>query len=457
MKMNKMFAGLIAFVAGVALSAGSAFATKGYTTSDPAGMKLVPLYETGGMLFTAIGIQNMSMRADSTRTLHTAVTTAQTALDDADPTTLTGAAYAALEKALADAKMAAYMEHVVVNVMVYDAMGMMMAETSLCMGENQFGYVVITESGDAMSIPNRGMVLSMVDDEIPAYGYVTVKAGNKFTGCTFGATAVAIAADPTTDTSTAEIAAWTILQDVGTGFFGTEIPTSTITMGTDEAATTTMDESMMISCYGDPTTATNAVGGARAGAFNATTFRCGLMPERHTFTLTTDTPPAIDTASSPRGMVTTRFDVAEGTENDIFVWLAAGGDTDMTTYADRRMLEVMTYCEDGTMAMVPDMTPGAAEGAMVGMAMVPAPTMLTMIDPMGEMLMPFTEQCMDAGSRGVLKFKMPAGSYAGLAWTHISQRMSNFRMNMPGYNMANDDTCTNIATDTGGDAAEICM
>ena len=43
MKMNKIFAGLIAFVAGVALSAGSAFATKGYVGSDPAMMKLVPL------------------------------------------------------------------------------------------------------------------------------------------------------------------------------------------------------------------------------------------------------------------------------------------------------------------------------------------------------------------------------------------------------------------------------
>ena len=34
MKMNKMFAGLIAFVAGVALSAGSAFATNGYVGGD---------------------------------------------------------------------------------------------------------------------------------------------------------------------------------------------------------------------------------------------------------------------------------------------------------------------------------------------------------------------------------------------------------------------------------------
>ena len=47
MKMNKMFTGLIALVAGVALSAGSAFATAGYVGGDPAMMKLVPYFETG--------------------------------------------------------------------------------------------------------------------------------------------------------------------------------------------------------------------------------------------------------------------------------------------------------------------------------------------------------------------------------------------------------------------------
>ena len=60
MKMNKLFAGLIAFVAGVALSAGSAFATKGYMSGDPAPMKLVPYYETGDSRATIIGIQNLS-------------------------------------------------------------------------------------------------------------------------------------------------------------------------------------------------------------------------------------------------------------------------------------------------------------------------------------------------------------------------------------------------------------
>ena len=63
MKMNKMFTGLIALVAGVALSAGSAFATKGYKSGDPAMMKagsLITKPET--RVATIIGIQNMSDR-----------------------------------------------------------------------------------------------------------------------------------------------------------------------------------------------------------------------------------------------------------------------------------------------------------------------------------------------------------------------------------------------------------
>ena len=465
MKMNKMFAGLIAFVAGVALSAGSAFATKGYTIGDPAGMKLVPFYETGGTLFTAIGIQNLSAQTaaimalnqdvddltaylgggdpgadgsamfDNLETLLDPSPTAETALVMTDLN-----AVDRVEKALETAKMAVKTEHLVVNVMVYDHEGMMMAKTALCMAEDQFGYVVITESGDAMSIDNRGMVLSMMDDEISAYGYVTVAAGSKFTGCSFGAENVTrvtyTANDGTVDTAnsggTAEIATWTILQDVGTGFYGTEIPSSTITMGTDADGTTAVDESTMVSCYGDPATATNAVGGAATGEFNTATHRCSLIPERHNNTRTDG---ALVNPSSVASTVTVRFDVIEDTENDIFVWLAAGGDTNMTAYADRRKLMVTTYCEDGTMSMVPDMTPGAAEGAMMSTAEILAPTMLTMIDPMGEVLMPYTEQCLDAGGRGVLKFMMPNKSYAGMAWTHISQRMSNFRMNMPGYNM----------------------
>ena len=80
MTMNKFFTGLIALVAGVALSAGSAFATAGYVGGDPAMMKLVPYYETGPMKATIIGIQNMSPQEQATMDLHTEAADAQAAL-----------------------------------------------------------------------------------------------------------------------------------------------------------------------------------------------------------------------------------------------------------------------------------------------------------------------------------------------------------------------------------------
>ncbi len=419
MTMNKFFTGLIALVAGVALSAGSAFATKGYTIGDPAAMKLVPFYETGGALFTAIGIQSLAGQATVTQEQHTAVTTAQGLLDDNESTDRD--TIADLKKALADAKAAVKTEHMVVNVKAYDAMGMMMAEVSLCLAENQFGYVVFTGDGDAASIENRGMVLSMADDMIPMYGYVTIMGGAKYTGCSFGAMSIVA------DGGTSDIATWTILQDVGTGFFGTEIPSSTITMMTDDD-NTDVDESTMLGCYG-----TGDVFNARE-ADEGGPYLCGLIPERHNNSRDEDG--ATETDATALSTVTVRFDVIEGTYNDVFVWLAQGMDPEDVLKVDKRMLSVTTRCEDGTMAMIPDTSPTAEDGTMMSTAMVPAPGMVTMIDPMGEMLMPYTSQCMAGGGRGILQFMMPDKSNAGMAWTHISQRMSNFRMNMPGYNMA---------------------
>ena len=211
------------------------------------------------------------------------------------------------------AETAAYTEHIFVTVRVHDAMGMMMAEDYLCLAENQQGYVVLTGDGMAESIAERGLVLSMDGDMIDAYGYVTVQAEDrKFTGCGASApnalasvdtraatsppgTAIGPAADKITIDAASMIAAWSILQDVGSGFFGTEIPTSTITtMGIREMFVdgdhldtegAGMDESVMLNCYG----ATGA--GELANVFNGRAgpaggpYLCGLIPERHKNTL----------------------------------------------------------------------------------------------------------------------------------------------------------------------------
>ena len=449
MKMNKLFAGLVALIAGLALSAGSASATKGYTIGDPAAMKLIPFYETGGSLFTAIAVQNMSSREQATTDAHQLVTDIQAFLDGGMATEAAAGAIqgvvaeaehgddrdtiATAEAALEKAMMDAYTEHLFVVVRVHDAMGMMMMEDSLCLAENQQGYVVITGDGMAESIPNRGLVLSMDGDMIDAYGYVTVMAeGQKFTSCEgtprMGLAGVVVAPEADGDAMFAGangmISAWTILQDVGSGFFGTEIPTSTITMMADNMDTDDVDESTMFDCY-------NA-----DGVFNGTDrYLCGLIPERHDNSRVTTVGPTLghlDDGATAASHVTARFDVVEGTENDVFVWLAAGGDTETTKPRETRKLDVSVACEDGTMAMIP----GDFPGEMVSAAMIPAPGMVTMIDPAGDALGQYTSQC--DGGRGVLRFAMPNGSNAGMVWTHISQRMSNFRMNMPGYNMAAD-------------------
>ena len=73
---------------------------------------------------------------------------------------------------------------------------------------------------------------------------------------------------------------------------------------------------------------------------------------------------------------------------------------------------------------------------------IPAPGMLTMIDPMsmekdmGEIGM-YTDKCED--DRGVLKIMMPDYSHAGMVFTHITQMMGHYRMNFPGYSMADPD------------------
>ena len=81
MKMNKLFTGLIALVAGLALSVGSAFAADGYMSGDPSRIKLVPYYETGDTKATIIGVQNMSMQEQSTIDLTADVTDIQAFLD----------------------------------------------------------------------------------------------------------------------------------------------------------------------------------------------------------------------------------------------------------------------------------------------------------------------------------------------------------------------------------------
>ena len=491
MKMNKMFTGLIALVAGVALSAGSAFATAGYVGGDPAMMKLVPYFETGEAKATIINVQNLSPQEASTMALHAAVTAAQAALDAAneadpqDPTTVANA-----ETDLADAMDALQTEHLFVSVNVYDAMGMMMegASAELCLSENQFGYVIL-QGFEIMSwqehIPFRSAILSVPDGDIPAYGYVEITAdGEKWSACdavSFRDPAVRImtaghaTSDPDDDMTMgaqSKVASWAIVQDTGTGFFGTEVPTATLskTMAVGVANTapdgdpdnSVADGDPQLACYSSDVglfvaateDAPHMLGQAPSIGGDFMMGRCGLIPERHDNSRDAMGAPAsaVDAteanraemdSATPRAHAIARYGTGAD-DSMVYVWLAEGEDTADTHASMSRMLDVTIKCEDGMVIDMMQDTYGDDVPLQVG-----APNKVTMIDPDGDMLGMYTDMC--AGDRGVLQITMPDGSTAGSVFTHISQMGNNFRMNFPAYSAANPMTCFEMGQLDPGD------
>ena len=491
MKMGRLFACLIGFVAGVALSAGSAFAqTNGYTVGDQANMKLVPHYETDDMKATIIGIQNMSPQEASTKALHLDVADLEAYLrgdlpsttpepnirpdsatdsqakninsliqpedtsapvDVSDPKAIDKNdlnAVAAAEKALADANAAVVVEHMFITVNVYDAMGMAMKEeetdkvlssATLCLAENQFGVVVLQGAMAAGAGSLKMRTLSVADGDIAEYGFVEIMAGTKkYDGCVAATPDGLNPVDDDTDGTNAlgptdnEVAAWTIIQDIGAGFFGTEVPTATVSM----SKKTGEDAKDEVACYTAPDANSGSATQApfTEGAFM--TGRCGLIPERHNIGVDADTDGSYldEIDSTENATVTARYDI--GDETMVYVWLAKGMDTEDTLPRDERMLEVSVICEDGMMPAGAD-ADGDNQPDPIKVA---APTMVTLIDPAGDELGPYTDQC--EGDRGVLSMTMPNGSHAGMVFTHITQMMAHYRMNFPGYSMASTTACT---------------
>jgi hypothetical protein len=337
---------------------------------------------------------------------------------------------------------------------------------------------------------NQGAALSYMAGDIPAYGYVQVAAeSRKFTGCGAAAPNSLMNVDTDADMdevqvngANSQLAAWTIIQDVGDGFFGTEVPTSTISMAAatsaradDEGAfnVSDMDTHFMLdaelACYSTPNadvgadqlTPTAAADDPDAPPgvvpgkvpYTEGTFmqgRCGLVPERHFRRVYTSTEAdALDDAlgvsagdlkttgvvdtvgdsSTPNGHAFARYDA--GDDSMIVVWLADGMDDPAGKPSARRMIHAAIECEDGT--VVKDMD---IDGNPVNIQ-IPAPTMVTMIDPNGDTLSEFTDMC--AGDRGVVKMYMPTGSRAGAVFSHITQMGGHYRMNFSGYNMASPD------------------
>ena len=149
-------------------------------------------------------------------------------------------------------------------------------------------------------------------------------------------------------------------------------------------------------------------------------------------------------SATPRTHAIARYDA--GDETMVVVWLAEGMDTEDTHPSMRRMLDVVVKCEDGTV-----MTGMDQYGDPTTSIKVAAPGMVTMIDPNGNALADYTGMC--EGDRGALRITMPDKSHAGMVFSHVTQMGGHYRMNFPGYSMANPMTCYEMGTDAATRAA----
>ena len=519
MKMDRFFTGLVALVAGLALSAGSAYATKGYLMGDAAPSKLVPHYEIGDTKATIIGVQNMASGDNDTKECETTGTATATDGDavalviplatapevckldlDDDPNNAKTVATSASELATATAAANADdAQNLIVTAMAYGPSGKMQAATDICLAPGAFGYFVIGKMAMDMEMGANGAMLSMADGigtdgtmetknddgtttTGPNHvynGYVTLVASDRVKFCDGRRTPsdepVKITFPNSDDTSNANseigqianpaIAAWTIVQDIGDGFFGVEVPTPTVTMNRGEGNTIVGDG--MLDCY-DTEDGTDAA--IADSEFDQ--MKCGLIPERHNndrisatefadagFAATNiagaevgdpDTRAGTDVPgtghATPRAKATVRYDTMD--ETTVFVWVGA----------TETMLDVAVHCEEGMETSIDD--PSADTSAMLGTATIMVPGMTKMIDPaMGE-IGDFTSTC--TGSRGVLEITMPDGSHAGMVWSHITQMGGHYRMNFPGYSMASNQSCRSMAGADDNDnddkaARDMCM
>ena len=104
----------------------------------------------------------------------------------------------------------------IINVAVYDADGGVAAGGYICLGPDEFGYVVLQNAQPPLD-QDFGIYFSVARDAIDSTGFVGLAYAGTRNSCSDGAGATA------SDTSSAMVA-WAVLQDVGSGFFATEVP-----------------------------------------------------------------------------------------------------------------------------------------------------------------------------------------------------------------------------------------
>lgn len=215
----------IALVAGAVLSASSVWATapeqlSGYLMGDLAPGKLVPFYRAESALATIIGIENLEE----------------------------------------DGFGGGAGKDITVHVTVFTKSGDHVVDFDLCLSPFDFGFLVLQKNAPSAAQQAelaqrfaKVRVLSTAGDGIPGEGYATLRALAEFNSHdgTCGKFKDDEIEEFIPDGISEPLATWAILQDVGKGFFASEIPTLTaIVEGDGEAVEKAEVGKTTIGAYG---------------------------------------------------------------------------------------------------------------------------------------------------------------------------------------------------------------
>ena len=405
MDRKKFGAVFIALMVGTFLSVGSVWAAaptqlSGYLMGDPAPGKLVPYYKVGTNLATIIGFDSLEEDGFAS-----------------------GAG-----------------EDIFVHVVIFDKRSTRIADFPLCLSPFDFGFLVLQQKPASATQTaelfaggrfHKARIYSVDGDGIPSEGYVTIKAVVEFNSNdgTCGKFKDDQIEESIDDGTSEPLAAWAILQDIGSGFFATEIPVVTAQV-TNPGERSLFDSAALggVASPGNVFPGNEGIG-----------VSYGLIPG----------PPLDLTAVAPGGLtllkpfvkspkdsnsnrVFVRYDVNPfvGSKTDIYIWLARNAfivpnDPGSGVVRGSATTGVRVDCEDELELSGSIPTPDEVNVISLDAT---KPSTFTA----GGVKLGSLAQCQAVGQyRGVLQFLMPD---TGFVWSQISQENEHFRENFLGYN-----------------------
>lgn len=205
----------------------------------------------------------------------------------------------------------------IINVTVHDTDGGVAAGGYICLGENEFGYVVLQNATPPLD-EDFGIYFSVARDAIDRTGFVGLAYAGTRNSCSDGTGATQATAR--TDAAEFAMVAWAVLQDVGSGFFATEVPVVQVGWEAGQTAATPATE-LVPYCRGSDNS-------TRYDIADAATKSCGTGDTDVTYTFIASGPYCYSNTAATRANV----DATEATQAGLQINAARTGCDDEFTH-----------------------------------------------------------------------------------------------------------------------------